>query len=494
MQGGAAVGKRQQPTYRFYLLFAAAIMVIACFFPPSADDLGWATTRGLTVFQAGFDNYNGRYLGNLFAFALVRIPGLLPLIKGLTLSGILALMQKLCNNQDRNFLYLSAALLIIPTPLWMQGFIWTAGFSNYTLSLLVILAGIYFVICRREVRGFRAVLCGIAIVILGVSGQLFMETFTLFTLVFSFGCVLYFSAKRHKADLRSILYFLSCIIGAVIMFSNTAYVRIWQGDTSYQQITGDRSSPIGLVYSALQGLFGIVSLQTMLACIPALALLTWFSVRLLNKNPNAGRGLRRTVWILYLGVPVLFIAYAVCYLLQYTTGVAQFLPGFAVLVWIMASAIVVKQSFAPARQRQLLLYLLLLLLLTAPLSVVYPIGPRCFTGTMLLLILVSKAYWDELQEALPVEKHKGVSKAPRHLLIALLVCNLLCYSLVTFFNQQKLHTIRTAVEAGKTEVTLQHTKLGFMVYALDVEDKSENYRRRFCEYYDLPLDFVIHYE
>ena len=66
---------------KLYIIFFFSITAIAALFPPSADDLGWATSQGAALLERGFSNYNGRYLGNLLAVSLTRIGLLLTPIK-----------------------------------------------------------------------------------------------------------------------------------------------------------------------------------------------------------------------------------------------------------------------------------------------------------------------------------------------------------------------------------------------------------------------------
>ena len=130
---------------KYLIFFFIAITVIAFFFPPSADDLGWATSQGWKLLENKFKDYNGRYLGNIFALIFSRIPIFLPFIKGFTLTSLLKLIQIFSYNKSKEFLIISSIFLAIPTRLFIQAFVWTAGFSNYYFSLLIIMLTLYVV-------------------------------------------------------------------------------------------------------------------------------------------------------------------------------------------------------------------------------------------------------------------------------------------------------------------------------------------------------------
>lgn len=141
--------------FKFYLLYFLVFTVLAFLFPPSGDDLGWATSDGLELLKNGFGNYNGRYLGNIFAIIFCRNPEILPIIKGFTLTSVLALIQKLSNNKSKEFLYISASLIAIPIPLFIQGFIWTAGFSNYFFSSMIIMFNLFLVFSKQIQKAIK---------------------------------------------------------------------------------------------------------------------------------------------------------------------------------------------------------------------------------------------------------------------------------------------------------------------------------------------------
>ena len=66
---------------RIYILLFIVFAVLFSLFPLTGDDLGWATSDGMNLFKKGFDGYNGRYLGNLFALIFTRFDLLRVIVK-----------------------------------------------------------------------------------------------------------------------------------------------------------------------------------------------------------------------------------------------------------------------------------------------------------------------------------------------------------------------------------------------------------------------------
>ena len=116
---------------KFYIIYFVAVSLLAFLFPLSGDDLTWVTSDGMNLLKNSFENYNGRYLGNISAIVLTRLDFLRPFVKGFTLTAILYFIQKFSGNSSRDFVNFSGMLLLFPSMMLIQGVVWTAGFANY---------------------------------------------------------------------------------------------------------------------------------------------------------------------------------------------------------------------------------------------------------------------------------------------------------------------------------------------------------------------------
>ena len=57
---------------------------LAFLFPYSGDDWAWGSIMGITRLETFFDNYNGRYLGNLLVMAITRSKALKVILMALS--------------------------------------------------------------------------------------------------------------------------------------------------------------------------------------------------------------------------------------------------------------------------------------------------------------------------------------------------------------------------------------------------------------------------
>lgn len=238
---------------RIFIILFFILTALFSLFPLTGDDLGWATSDGMNLLKNGFDGYNGRYLGNLCALLFTRTDFLRPVVKSASLVFILFMLHKF-SGKDEQFQYLSAAVLLVPYSPFIQSIVWSAGFFNYTFSLCFILPCLY-ILFRKSERRFVPV-----ILILGILGQLFMETYTLLTVIISVIALVMAIRKKKDVYVPS-AYFISCVTGAVIMFSNSAYREILSGEDKYQ-------SKADLI-TAIKNLFLIVPGYVLYACIPS---------------------------------------------------------------------------------------------------------------------------------------------------------------------------------------------------------------------------------
>lgn len=468
---------------KFYILFFVAVSVFAFLFPLSADDLGWATTDGMKLLQNRFADYNGRYLGNISAIALSKFTVLRVFVKSLTLTGILYLIQKMTGNEKKDFLYLSAFLLVIPTSLFTQGFVWTAGFSNYCLSAVVMMLNLYIVFYKTDKKFYHIIL----LFLLGVSGQLFMETYTIFNIIAAVFSVVYFISKNKKADISSVVYFLSTVIGAVIMFTNGIYGKVAAGEDTYQSFTAENESLFQSVFSLFKNLFSVVLSNALIACFPAMIFIVCFCISKMKKSTDKNKKITVTVYSCFALAAVSAVLAGVIYLLTKDVEKLKLFAGLLFFFILLSCAVMIISFVDKEKQKKIAVYFIMILILTLPLTVVFPVGARCYVGAYILLIMILKELYD-------FEENHKFSKFIKIASAILLVFNLVGYSIVFASTCRKVDYIRSEAEKGNKVVKVEHTKLRFLVYGLDVEDKAEKFERRFCEYYDLPLDTEIEYK
>ena len=205
--------------------------------PYCHDDWDWGIRIGWQHFITA--DLNSRYAGNLVVIILTRYPFLKTLVMGTVIAVIpmiaartvgAALMaekniwiQK--KNEDWIFLILLGNALMISVPLetWRQTFGWTAGFSNYVVSSMLILVYLYTLVKLLFSRYESSWLKSIVLFIFGIIIQLFLENATVYVMVITTVCMIAFCMKKKRMEKVWVGLFLGNIIGTLIMFSSNMY-------------------------------------------------------------------------------------------------------------------------------------------------------------------------------------------------------------------------------------------------------------------------------
>ena len=154
----------------FYSVLFLFLLVLCYLFPYMGDDWAWGSNLGLERLSSFFADYNGRYSGNLLILALSRLRPLRAFAEAAVLTGIVASVTYLADEEKRNTAVLSSFLLLTcGRTLFRQSIAWASGFSNYVAPVLFVLL---YLCCRKAVQpyfeqenrkpspSFNVLLCG----------------------------------------------------------------------------------------------------------------------------------------------------------------------------------------------------------------------------------------------------------------------------------------------------------------------------------------------
>ena len=124
----------------FLGLFWAVLFGLSLLFPYSGDDWAWGSQIGAERLSRIFAGYNGRYLGNLIVLTLTRNIVLRSFVVSVVLVLITYLLYVFAGRRRFSTLPLAAVLLmLVYYRIGAQAIVWTAGFSNYAVSALLVL-------------------------------------------------------------------------------------------------------------------------------------------------------------------------------------------------------------------------------------------------------------------------------------------------------------------------------------------------------------------
>ena len=129
-----------------YILLFVFLITLCSLFPYTGDDWAWGSKIGLERLYNGFNDYNGRYGGNLIVIALTRIFVIRNVTMAGTILGIIYLCEKIIEKNNKNLFLLATFLfLAIPKLVFRQAIVWTSGFANYAISIFLVIIYVYLI-------------------------------------------------------------------------------------------------------------------------------------------------------------------------------------------------------------------------------------------------------------------------------------------------------------------------------------------------------------
>ena len=240
-----------------YALCFAMLFALSWLFPYTGDDWAWGSQIGLDRLHTWFDNYSGRYVGNLIVLALTRSNLLKSLAMTVAITGIIFLLERLI--KERWSFYVSIFLLIcLPKAVLRQAVVWTAGFSNYVTSIfftLIYIVYIYWIFDEEPNQNKlrQRILPCIPLVALGMINTLIVENVTLYNVVLGIAVIIYVLFRYHKVLIQHVCYFAGTICGTAYMFSNSVYHSISSNADGYRSVAKG-----GIISQALKNYFDVI--------------------------------------------------------------------------------------------------------------------------------------------------------------------------------------------------------------------------------------------
>lgn len=374
----------------FVLFFCIAVL-----FPYTGDDWTWGSDAGLAYLETFFADYNGRYLGNLLVLALTRSKLLDAVVMAFSYAMVCFFCFKYSEDQSKALLWFAAVLFfIMPKEIWAQTIVWTSGYSNYVPSALI--TAIFLLSVRKVTYGEfpgsgRSVGKAAWMFIMGFSGALFLENITVFNIGFALLVILYTFLRFRKIDKSHLAFFAGAIFGAWVMFSNSVYHKIVQGDDYYRNTPKGIGESIEMILEHAGEILTYLIYDNILFCgIVTVLLVVLAEFRKASKEKAEGAGLISVVFHLGSFLLVLWKDSVIYLLGQFTVlpkRVVLLLEIFIALTYVLSVFCVVFCYIEQGRRLRLFLPLCCAAGSLLPLLVVSPIGPRCvFIGYFFMMV------------------------------------------------------------------------------------------------------------
>lgn len=486
------------------VVFAAtafvAFALLVLIFPYSGDDWAWGSEIGLQRLATGFEDYNGRYAGNLLVMALTRSKLLNALFTAFSLVCVCFLPKAYSRSERFSPLLLAAALfLLLPKAIWVQSVSWTAGFSNYippvllTTSYMVLTSNVFG--AEKPVYG---ALAPVAALLIGFVSSLFMENVTLYALVLSAGVMLYALFRHKKLFAVHISNLVGCAAGTLLMFSNSAYGIIANADDGYRSTAlseGLYKTLESHVETVIYIFFTKNFLMLIIISLLCVALTASFIKTAENEKEKSIAKKAATVNVICLGVVLLRSVFGVWVSAIPVGGIKFALNCFVLLaaaIYFLAlcvtAAVCVKDK---TKKGAVIASVFSLPVLMAPLLVVNPIGPRCFFPPYFICILICVCLYDCLLDGCSDKKdiERYAVKPLVATSCAMLAVLFAVYVPVHYYNvRRNSYAIRQA-ELGYEKITV--CRLPFKSYVWTGDPEKEPWTERYKLFYGFDSDVQL---
>ena len=480
-----------------YAIIFVLLFLLCLLFPYSGDDWAWGSQIGIDRLNKWFDNYSGRYFGNLIVLALTRSNLLKAVTMSFCLTGIIAILNKLTGRQKNGLFIISTVLLFMPVTLLRQAVVWTSGFANYTTSIFLTLIYICYVnnIYDTE-KPKNSVIAALPLAVLGFANTLIVEHLTIYNVLLAIYVIVFTLIKFKKAYVQHIAYFVGTIAGTALMFSNSVYHSVAEGSDKYRTI----GSEDGIIVKALKAYFEtivgegfsnniILNLFLVGACV-----VIWFMVKdkLSRKSKMFGL-ISITAMVVSISS---MMACAVTSFILYTRGVRadKFLMlanGVVTAIYILAFVIFLfVLPFDMNRKLKLFFIFCSIGCMIAPLLVVTPIGSRCFFAPYVMMLYLGMEFYSLFDERIK-KKCDKVSKVTMITAAVGLIYLFYIYGTIAVSNNARIEKAQKDVQNGIEKIQIEELPYKEYVWCSDLDEKV--WKRRFKLFYDIDKHIKIEY-
>jgi hypothetical protein len=453
----------------YFIITFLGFIGLSFFFPYTGDDWAWGSSIGMDRLANFFDDYNGRYLGNLVVLLLTRSNVLRILIMGLVIFLIIKIATKIVNRNSKEvFIMMVLLVLGMPSGIFSQAIVWTSGFSNYAISMLLTL--ICLNMCLFEsVWKKAAALQYIIVFLLAISSALFVENMTLFNLFVS-GVMVLFSIFKKRLNLIHLAFVLGTVIGTGIMFSNGAYLNIANNTDHYRTVS---FSIIGMIKQAINNyavtIYKDMSHNTIFLNIVTTVLFLVIARK--NQSTIKLKLYQKRISQIALYVMVSYTIYTLlCAInpewnLLINSQITTMFEGVFALIYIFSIPVLIYLHVSDIKRRnRMLLELVGAGMIILPLFIVSPIGSRCFFAPYILLSILACEALDIILKDVN-ETHKKVILSSISIVAIFMFANIFSiFSNIHISHKEQLSYIKTQVNNGAQQVTLEELPYGEYIW------------------------------
>lgn len=472
-------------------LYAAFFLVLTFFcylFPYTGDDWAWGSSIGVERLELWFENYNGRYAGNLAVLVLTRCRVLKATFEAGCLVGILYLIVPKGKNQICLMLVGALLFACVPKLMLRQAIVWTAGFSNYVISILLVL--IYVRYCyplaeegeRKAPRAWAA----IPLAVLAFVTALFVEHITTYIFALAVSVILYTLKKERKVYGAHVGYLVGAVAGAIAMFSNGAYRMIADNQDQYRTMAAET----GILDRVFTNYFSVIGKELFVNNF-VLNFFILFAVILVlvkqrGRYQSRGRRVIAVISAVMIGLAVNYSAVVDSLkIFAHWDKLPDVCHGAVTALFCVGIILFCLRGITEKTLRIKALFLIgSAACITAPLMVVTPIGSRCFFAMYVFFMFFVLECMDQMETKL---RHCLLIGAA----ILLAMANWVrIYVPIYQADIERLDKVRQCAQQGEAAVEVAHYPHENYLWC-SVPETGSIWEERYKLFYDIPLEVKI---
>ena len=480
---------------KYLILTFFMFVLLCCLFPYSGDDWAWGTQIGIDRLANWFDNYNGRYAGNLLVLLLTRSKVLRVVVESVAFLLMVKYIYKVTDTKNKTYILITILLLLLmPVSILRQTVTWASGFANYVLPILLILFIIFKniqLLNNKQDFNEKNIFKLIIYFIVSFIGSLFIENITLYNLFLIIVILLYEKIKFKKFSIANIFYFLGSLLGSIMMFSNSAYLSIFNSDDTYRTIAKDNiiiSSIKTFIKTLTNYIFTNNIIVGILLSLCIIILILKYKNKVENKKLISKKELLLNLSLLFTVLYLFNIIYVNMPSNSYLfTGKVKYVFNCGISLMMVFSLVTVtiiciNNKF---KSRKILFYIFSIIIFNLPLLIITPIGPRLFLTTYIFYILIIIEILDYIYK----NKINCVVD-----LLKIVVIIAFSYLLIIYYSIYKVDTIQTKyIEQEKSSLVIYLPKLPYHNYVHCTNISTGVFGERYKLFHNIDQETVIEF-
>lgn len=472
----------------FLILYVIMLLII----PENLDDWAWGSKEGMDRLKEGFQGYNGRYVSNIIAMGITKVPKVLSAaFCAAVIVGFFAIVKKIV---EKKVLLIPFVLSILLMSKWMftQTLIWQSGFANYVVSTAIILLYILFI---KQFYDYEKVKAGIfaLLIIVGFAVQFFVENVTVFFVLEGIFCLVYYFIQKRKINWYYVAALIGNVIGAAVMFINPAYHNALQkNDETYKKINISISNikwikPLWTKFSDETVGFWFYNNRYFMMLLCIVIIIFCISVKIKRQKG-------------FIAISILFMVFFIYKILNFAESTYYMKEELSIdaVVYLLFFIFVIAVVCVGVKDKKTRFIMLATLFsqvpLVFPLALTDPINARCFFGAYFMFVLLML---EMLAICLPViERVELISKYKKQILSGIVVFvmafmvlsmakDIRCIAYLHITNNQKLEYIKHETDKGNKKLTVPYVPFS-NIYCVNISPEDVEWQKVYNLYYKFP--------